>query len=457
MATAEPIPLSDEDRARFDDELAIQEQADAARVSELLEDVFGIFDRYVAFPSIEAHVAVAAWVLHTWTVEYVSSTPRLALLSAEPESGKSRVLEVLELLTPRPMFTHSITSAALYRTIEKERPTILMDEADTVFGSRKSAENHEDLRGLLNAGHRRGAVAVRMVGQGTRMEAKKFRVFAPVALAGIGSLPDTITTRAIVVRMRRRKAGEQIEPFEHEDASHHAGPIRRALDEWSTSDRAKSLQRYRPEMPIGVVDRPADVWRPLIAVGDLAEDHWSKMIRRAAQHFTETGRDRSPSLGVRLLADLRALYDRMDVDRITSAEICRQLVAMPEAPWGDLGGREIDQRRLARFLGEHEIRSRDMKMPDGKTVLKGYYRDAFTDAWDRYLPPRDATESDTATDPASTDDSDPDAVRNAPLPDATGSGRLRTVADTATPESPSGDRGSSGVADVADERGERGT
>jgi hypothetical protein len=84
--------------------------------------------------------------------------------------------------------------------------TILYDEIDTVFGPK--AKENEEIRGLLNAGHRRGAVAGRCVVHGKRVETEEIPAYCAVALAGLGWLPDTILTRSIIIRMRRRAPGE---------------------------------------------------------------------------------------------------------------------------------------------------------------------------------------------------------------------------------------------------------
>jgi hypothetical protein len=83
--------------------------------------------------------------------------------------------------------------------------TILFDEVDAIFNP-KNGGNHEDLRGLLNAGYKRSATIARCVGDTKNMKVERFPVYAPAALAGIaGAMPSTITTRAITIHMRRRR------------------------------------------------------------------------------------------------------------------------------------------------------------------------------------------------------------------------------------------------------------
>src|SRR6476659_1718690 len=179
--------------------------------AKLLNDVHAFLGRFVAYPSEAAHVAHTLWTAHTHLMEAWDSTPRIAFLSPEPGSGKTRALEVTELLVPEPVEAVNVTPAYLFRKVGQCAPTILYDEVDTVFGPR--AKDNEEIRGLLNAGHRRGAVAGRCVVKGKLVETEEIPAYCAVSLAGLGDLPDTILSRSIVVRMRRRAPGEVVEAY----------------------------------------------------------------------------------------------------------------------------------------------------------------------------------------------------------------------------------------------------
>jgi len=187
--------------------------------------------RFCAFPDEHALVAVTLWAAHAHMVEYFHTTPRLALLSPEAGSGKTRVLEVLDLLVPESMFCLSASPAAVFRTLANSQITLLVDEVDTIFARRGKDDGNEDLRALLNAGYKRGATIPRCVGP--RHEVQHFTVFAATALAGLGDLPDTVMSRSIPIRMKKRAPYERIEPFrsrEHEAPGH---AIRNKLAQWA--------------------------------------------------------------------------------------------------------------------------------------------------------------------------------------------------------------------------------
>lgn len=349
-------------------------------LAEILDQLDALLGRYVAFPSSEARWAVAAWIVHTHALEAFESTPRLALLSPEKGSGKTRTLEVLELVVPSPLFTVNVSAAALFRKVSEGKVTLLLDEADTYLGN-KVAVAREELRGLVNAGHRRGAVAYRcVVEKGVRVD--EFPAFAPAAIAGIGDLPDTILDRSVVIPMKRRAPGELVVPFRHRRAEQETWELRDWLASWAEQS-TEALGEYEPVMPAGIVDRPADVWEALIVIGDHAGARWSERLRAAAVRLNDARQGRDPSLGVQLLADCRSAF--AGDERVTTDALLDRLHEMDESPWGDLRGKPLDARGLAWRLRKYEVRPGDHRFEIG--TRKGYLREDFHDAWNRYLTP----------------------------------------------------------------------
>ncbi|HEY5454137.1 MAG TPA: DUF3631 domain-containing protein [Acidothermaceae bacterium] len=349
---------------------------------ELLDDVERYLRRFVAFPSDAAAVAVALWVAHAHLVDSFESTPRLAVLSPEPGSGKTRVLEAVELLVPRALFTLNASSAALFRKVSDEagRPTVLIDEADTIFGPR-AAKEHEDLRGFVNGGHRRGAMALRCVVKGKTIEVEEYPCYAAVALAGLDDLPDTIMSRSIVIRMRRRAPGERVDPFRRRVDGPPGDELRERLEKWA-ADAASRVDGAWPEMPDGIEDRNADVWEALLAVADEAGGEWPERARVAAVALVADARRGGESLGVRLLRDVRDAFGQED--KLSTEALLERLTAMDDAPWADLRGKPLDARGLSRRLGKYEVAPKTLRI--GDKTPKGYERTDLFDAWARYLP-----------------------------------------------------------------------
>ncbi|WP_340559408.1 DUF3631 domain-containing protein [Streptomyces sp. GSL17-111] len=356
----------------------------------LLDDVEAFHRRFNAFPTEAAYVAVALWDAHAHLLDCFDSTPRIAFLSPEPGSGKSRALEIVETLVPQPMVAVNASAAALFRAVSgpEGRPTILFDEIDTVFGPK--AGDNEELRGFLNAGHRRSGVTYRCVGDGSTQSVVPFPSYCAVAVAGLGNLPDTIMTRSIVIRMRRRARNETVEPFRARIHTPQGNKLRDRLANWAEAARPM-VDGVFPEMPDGVTDRPADVWEPLIAVADAAGGHWPKRARAACVELVNASKvDDKGSVGIRLLTDLR---DQVlnGIDRLPTVAVLERLHSLDEAPWADMGGKPLDARGLSKLLRQYmtadntPIAARNIKTGGG--VLKGYYAADLTDAWARYCPP----------------------------------------------------------------------
>jgi hypothetical protein len=378
------------------------ERQEAAVGPALLDDVHAFLGRYIAYPSPATHVAHTLWIAHTHLMECWESTPRIAFLSPEPGSGKSRALEASELLVPRPVQAVNTTPAYLFRKVSDEAgpPTLLYDEIDTVFGPK--AKDNEEIRGLLNAGHRRGAVAGRCVVRGKIIETEELPAYCAVAVAGLGDLPDTILTRSVIIRMRRRRPDECIEPYRRRLVVPVAEKLYWRLRDWCESVRHKCDGAW-PEMPQGITDRNADVWEALLAVADAAGGGWPERARVAAVALVADSKGSTPSLGVRLLADLRDVFGAAEA--MPTAEILSGLTALDEAPWGDLRGKPLDARGLASRLRQYGIASTTVRI--GDKTPKGYTREAMWDAWSRYLPPpphASATSATSATGPEAQQD-----------------------------------------------------
>lgn len=366
--------------------------------AKLLDDIESHLGRFVAYPSQSARIAHVLWVVHTHLMDCWDSTPRIAFLSPEPGSGKSRALEACELLVPNPINSVNFSPAYLFRKIGDEdgRPTILYDEIDTVFSTKG---DNEDIRGLLNAGHRKHNVVGRCVVRGKNIQTEETPAYCAVALAGLGDPPDTILTRSVIVRMRKRAPSERVEPYRRRDVEPEADRLRGRIEAWAAGI-ASTVRDARPRFPEGIEDRAADVWEALLAVADAAGAAWPDRARKAAVALVAEAQDRTPSLGVRLLADLRKAFG--SYERLATDEIILALQKIEEAPWSDLRGKPLDARGLARVLRPYGVTSKDLRM-SGR-VVKGYEAADLADPWARYLSPSRPDGATSATTATTTND-----------------------------------------------------
>ena len=281
------------------------EPGQAGEGAQLLDELREAIARYVILPSSEALTAVTLWVAATHIQPALQHAPRLAVVGPAKRCGKSRLLDVLTETVREPLITVNTSPAVVFRAIGEDPPTLLVDEADTIFGSIKAAEKNEELRGLLNAGHQRNRPALRISGPEHKPQA--FPTFAMAALAGIGDLPDTVMDRAVVIRMQRRKAGERVEQFRSRRDIPALHALRDRLMAWLRPLMDTSADLV-PPMP--VQDRAADTWEPLVVVAELAGGTWPERARAActAMCAAEVGQDDESNVKTRLLKDIRRVF-----------------------------------------------------------------------------------------------------------------------------------------------------
>ncbi|WP_433857512.1 DUF3631 domain-containing protein [Streptomyces kronopolitis] len=371
------------DEADAASELEGLPDAEPTAGSKLLDELRAQVAQFVIPPSSEALDAITLWVAATHLQPAWQHAPRLAVVGPAKRCGKSRLLDVLTETVHEPMLTINTTPAAIFRSIsEEEPPTLLVDEADTIFGP-KVAEKNEETRGLLNAGHQRGRYVTRVVGNDHTPH--KFATFAMAAIAGIGDLPDTVMDRSVVIRMRRRAEGEKVRPFRSRRDIPALHEIRDRIHAWARPllEEAANLE---PDMP--VEDRAADTWEPLVIVADLAGGRWPRLARVACVRMVnaEVAAEEDHPSGARILADIRRVFfAQREVDSLSTGDLLHHLRQDAEAPWAERGRDGLTARELGRMLRDFDIRPGNVRMADGRQ-LKGYVRNKFLDAWRRYCP-----------------------------------------------------------------------
>jgi hypothetical protein len=361
-----------------------------ADLGTLLDEIHAFLQRFISFTSEAQPVVIALWVAHAWLIDAFQFTPYLHIVSPTKQCGKSRLLDCLELLVPKAWRAVSMSVAALFRTIEKEQPTLLMDEVDAVFSHGKD-DGKEDLRSMLNAGFERGSKVRRCVGP--NFDVKDFAVFCPKALAGIGKLPDTVSDRCIPIRLVRKKKSEAVQRFRKRDVNTER--IVEALCQYAQKpDVVEALRKGRVEVD-ELRDRQNDICEPLIVIADIAGGHWPRLAREALVELCGGQVDEDGNLGVKLLADIRNIFERdHSTDRLPTKELLDGLIEVEtDAPWAGWWEKEVragtinsPASKLARFLKPYQIKARVIKMPDA-TTSRGFLRGDFEDAWNRYLPP----------------------------------------------------------------------
>jgi hypothetical protein len=331
--------------------------------------------KYVVMPKPELRI-VAVWILHTWQFSercpQPSVTPYLYIHSAQKGSGKSLLgIDILDVLVRNPIQAGSITTSSLFRLIESVRPTMLVDEVDTVW----SGSRNEELRGMLNVGYRRGAKVYRT--QGT--DVQEFSPFAPKALIGIDNamLPDTIRDRCIPIKMRRANDDERktVQPFYHYEIEDEVADLADQLHEWAY-EHGTMVRDYRPTEIPGLSPRQWEISRALVQVAKAANCEQS--VRDAlAGIFNDVVERATPEQD--MLTMIRDLFDMQSgphAGKLSTQEILAHLATDPR--FAGMTGKGLGVK-----LGAFDIKGGNIRR--GNQVDRGYQRSAFADAWERYL------------------------------------------------------------------------
>jgi hypothetical protein len=341
----------------------------------LLDEVANAIRHHVVLTDT-ARDSAALWIAHTYLLDRVMITPRLAITSPVKGCGKTTLLDVIGQLAHRSLPAANCSASAVFRVVEGHRPCLLIDEADSFLS------DNEELRGVLNAGHRRGGSVLRNVGDDH--EPRAFATYAACAIALIGQLPGTLADRSVPVRLVRRKADEVVTPFRL-DRVDHLVELARKLMRW-TNDNAEAIAASEPQMPAGLYNRAADNWRGLCAIAKVAGDEWLARAHGAALEGAGANVDEMSRLEL-LLGDIRDVFDGLvsDADRISSAHLIEKLCQIVPRPWGEYGrsGKPLTQNKLAALLKPLAIKPQVLRI--GTETPSGYFRHQFKEAWERLL------------------------------------------------------------------------
>jgi putative DNA primase/helicase len=352
-------------------ELWSEEVAGAA----LLGEIAAVVRRFL---SASEHIcaAVALWVVYTYAFESFDISPLLAIVSPEKRCGKTTLLILLNALVPRPLATANITAAALFRTVEKFHPTLLIDEADSF------ATDNEELRGVLNSGYGRAtSFVIRTTGE--EHEPRRFTTWTPKAIALIGSLPGTLEDRSILIRLQRKRTSDQTQRIRH-DRLGEFEHLRQRAARW-VEDNKDTLRAADPEIPPEITnDRAQDNWRPLLSIADAAGGEWPERARLIAR-LLAGGEPDSESARTLLLGDLKALFAERTAGRLTSEVIIQALVELESRPWAEWkGGKSLSKVALAKLLKPFGVEPKKWRDRQLQTQ-RGYYLTDFEDSFARYL------------------------------------------------------------------------
>lgn len=346
---------------------------------QLLDAALHVLERYVIADQESLHVA-AAWAALTWLADYATVLPMAMISAPEKGCGKTILLSVVAAMACRTLQASNITQSALFRSIELWKPALFIDEADSFM------RENEAIRGLLNSGYTKDS-AFKILSEeiGGKLQPVRYSTWGPKAIAGIKleTLDATLTSRSIIIPMRRKMPAEKTENFRHADPAQFE-ELKSKFLRWSL-DNGPAFSNLRPVLS-GLSNRDADNWEPLLAIAELAGGGWPLKIRQAALKIVEKKED-APSLDAELLSDIRNVFADRKIERISSAHLLEALTVDDLAPWKTYNrGQPLTARQLADRLRPYGIYPNSVRIPGIPGHPKGYKLEDFTEAFQRYIP-----------------------------------------------------------------------
>jgi Protein of unknown function (DUF3631)/Bifunctional DNA primase/polymerase, N-terminal len=354
----------------------------------LLDALRRQFARYVVLPA-HADIALALWVAHTWVFECFDITPYVSITSPTRRCGKTVLMTLLYWLSCRGKKSDSMSKAAIYRSVDGEKPTLVLDEVSWVLDLR------DERQGILCGGFERNGHVEVCEGEGTAITTRLFSTYCPKAFGLIGKLTPTLTDRSIRIPMRRKLRTERVERLRRRDNEEHAR-LRQQCLRW-VNDNASVLAKAPPAALDALNDRALDFWEPLLIIADLVGGDWPEAARKAALALSGDGED--DATNILLLRDLQWLFDGKPetqddksaqreyepADQLFSRTIIEELAKISTSPWaGWNNGRGFSQHDLARALKDFGVVSETVRI--GSSTAKGYYAAKLREPFETYLP-----------------------------------------------------------------------
>ncbi|MGZ4524851.1 MAG: DUF3631 domain-containing protein [Mycobacterium sp.] len=360
--------------------------------ASVLDLVHGFTRKFLALPDEHAYTAHTLWMPHCWLIDCWTRTPRLLLVSPEPNCGKTTALEITQCFVPRAgdELVSNLTEAALYQSIEDTinekggRPTILHDQLDKLFGNAEYGKiRNAKVENIIESGFQRsGTIQRKMNGRAT-----PFNVYAPMALAGamdLSYVPDAIVSRSITIRLQRALPGEVQKRWKQRTYAPQAEPLCWLLRLWIELVHGYAHE-HQPDIPAELSNRDTDKWEPLLTVADLAGGRWPELARVACVASVAGWEATAPSEGMQVLWAINAIFDELLVDRIHTETLMPELSARGFR-WAARPIRE-SSLILARLLRPYGVAPRSVRI--GPKSIRGFKREWFEDGWLRYPPPPD--------------------------------------------------------------------
>lgn len=343
---------------------------------KLAHEILTLINSHIACNEAVA-ITATIWIFFSWCIDVSYNAPIAWINAPMPRCGKSTLAKLMGRMTKRTISTSNITPAALFRSIEKYNPTLIIDEADTFLN------NSEDLRGIINAGFDRDDFLMRCVGD--NHESTPFNVFGAKVISGIGKLTPTVMDRSISLTLKRKLPSEKKQRLKELPKATTIA-IQQKLARWA-DDNMQRVAESKPQLPESIYNRDFDKWEILFQIADSLGGNWLKLVTNACLVISQSEAIETHH-SEELLSDIKAVFERQGVNAIPTRDLLNALTGADSdgltLAWATSNkGQPMTDRQLAKMLKEFEIKSKQIRF--GEKNLMGYSLADFTDTFKRYL------------------------------------------------------------------------
>ncbi|MCF8049491.1 MAG: DUF3631 domain-containing protein [Desulfarculaceae bacterium] len=283
---ADKMPLGYEvnnsglDRCSFSEEGILEYLDGSFRVNgfELLSELISYFKDYVIFEDERQYTQLSLWAIGTYCYTIFRVFPYLSLRSATKECGKSRTLDLLNLVCfNADTRTASPTEATLFRGTFRHGGTLLLDEMEGLTSDKDRMSN---IISVLNSGFEQGGTVPRMEKRGNNWIPVEHSTYSPKAIAGINKLADTLDGRCITLYLIRKRRDATVKRFSPVKLRNELQPLRDKISVWCLANAPSIARIYLEEVSHNksldcLGDRDRDLWEPLISIAMAIEEEAS--------------------------------------------------------------------------------------------------------------------------------------------------------------------------------------
>ncbi|MDP3765299.1 MAG: hypothetical protein Q8R04_02200 [Nanoarchaeota archaeon] len=240
-----------------------------------------VVDKIIYYMDFEEQESIAyvqaCWILATHCYPLFYWFPHV-LFHAPSESGKSKNAFILIQLSFRGFdlgAAAGVTPAQIFRTLEANRGTILLDEYEKL----EKSETQQLVNQILNASATRDAYVIRTEQIDKKWRAWKFPIFCPKIACSISGINPTSQNRFIVFQLLKTNNVEKgkRKPYRQKDIESFI-PLRDnnsilMLENW------KEIRQIYESLNLDLINRDEDNWLPICAVAKwIGEDVFEKVL-----------------------------------------------------------------------------------------------------------------------------------------------------------------------------------